>query len=237
MYILGITDGDDAGAVLLKEGRIVAAVNEERLNRMKMSIGFPRLSIPEVIRLGGIEPQEISHVAVAAFAEKFSLKPMPNKGWFQGASTASTIRNEISSALARPLGNLGFARSSYHTLKKWSMGSRKSKVKDTLLQMGVKAPITYHEHHRCHAFSAFYTSGFENALTVSLDGGGDGCSSHIYTMDQKGEKLIHRNDSFDSIGNYYAYVTHLCGYRASIHEGKITGLSAHGEPIYKRSVC
>ena len=43
--ILGISDGDDAGAVLLLDGRVVAAVNEERLNRMKMSVGFPFLSI------------------------------------------------------------------------------------------------------------------------------------------------------------------------------------------------
>ena len=148
MYILGITDGDDAGAVLLKEGRIVAAVNEERLNRMKMSIGFPKLSISEVIRLGGIESRDIGHVAVAAFAEKFSLEPLPNKGWFQEASTASRIRNEISSALAKPLGSFEFAKNAHHTLKKWSMGSRKSKVKKALLQMGVNAPITYYEHHR-----------------------------------------------------------------------------------------
>ena len=53
--ILGITDGDDGGAVLLVDGRLVAAVNEERLNRMKMSIGFPRLAVQEVLRLGGVE--------------------------------------------------------------------------------------------------------------------------------------------------------------------------------------
>lgn len=233
MYLLGITDGDDAGAVLLNEGRIVAAVNEERLNRMKMSIGFPKLSIAEVMRLGGVEPKDIGGVAVAAFTEKFTLEASPNKGWFQGASTGSRIRNELSSALAKPFGRFSFAKNAHHTMKKWSMGSRKSKVKNVLMEMGVHAPISYHEHHRCHALSAFDTSGFEEALSVSLDGGGDGCSSHIYIMDQNGERLIHKNDSFDSIGNYYAYVTHLCGYRASIHEGKITGLSASGEPIYK----
>ena len=49
--ILGVTDGDDGGAALMVDGQIVAAVNEERLNRMKMSIGFPRLSVEEVLRV------------------------------------------------------------------------------------------------------------------------------------------------------------------------------------------
>jgi carbamoyltransferase len=52
-------------------------------------------------------------------------------------------------------------------------------------------------------------------------------------MDQISARLINQLDSFDSIGNYYAYVTHLCGFRASIHEGKITGLAASGSPVYK----
>ena len=64
--ILGITDGDDAGAVLLIDGRMVAAVNEERMNRMKMSIGFPKLAIQEVLRISGIAPNEVTHVAMAA---------------------------------------------------------------------------------------------------------------------------------------------------------------------------
>lgn len=68
---------------------------------------------------------------------------------------------------------------------------------------------------------------------MSLDGGGDGRSSHVYSLNNGREELVNELDSFDSIGNYYAYVTHLCGFRASIHEGKITGLAATGEPIYK----
>lgn len=231
--ILGITDGDDAGAVLLKDGKLVAAINEERLNRLKMSIGFPRLAIQEVMKLGNIIPAQVDHVAMAAKTESFSAESKPNKGWFQDKSSVTRIRNEISSALSKPLGGSAFARKTYRVIKRLSMGARKSKVKNVLAEMGINAPITYHDHHLCHAIASFATSGFEDALSLSLDGGGDGCCSHVYAVDHGSATLLHSLDSFDSIGNYYAYVTHLCGFRASIHEGKITGLSASGKPIYK----
>jgi carbamoyltransferase len=232
--ILGITDGDDAGAALIIDGRLIAAVNEERLNRLKMSIGFPKLAVQEVLRLGGIASDEVTHVAMAAHAEKFNLQSLPNKGWFQEPSIVARIRNEISSALAKPLGRYKIAKKVHYQIKRLTMGNRRSKVRKFLQTLGIDAPISYHEHHRCHAIAAFDASGFENALSISLDGGGDGCSSHIYEAGQNGDRLINRVDSFDSIGNYYAYVTHLCGFRASIHEGKITGLAASGEPKYKQ---
>lgn len=231
--ILGITDGDDGGAVLLRDGRLVAAVNEERLNRMKMSIGFPVRAVEEVLRISGCSPKDVDHVAMAAFAETFHRDPVANKGWFQESSTVANVRNEISSALARPLGNWRFARKTYRYLKRLSMGARRSKVRALLRELGIDRPISYHDHHRCHAVAAFDGSGFADGVSISLDGGGDGASSVVLDFDGLSERELHRHDSFDSIGNYYAYVTHLCGYRASIHEGKITGLAAHGEPRYR----
>jgi carbamoyltransferase len=231
--ILGITDGDDGGAALLIDGRLVAAVNEERLNRMKMSIGFPSLAIQSVLQLGGVKPEEVDRVAVAALTEVHQLEARPNKGWFQEASTITRVRNEIASALAQPLGSWKWARQAHRRLKKLTLGPRRAGVRKMMKKMGIDAPISYHEHHRCHAIAAFDGSGFEEAVSISLDGGGDGRSSHVYAMDQSSDSLLNELDSFDSIGNYYAYVTHLCGYRASIHEGKITGLAAHGQPIYR----
>ncbi|MEE8104681.1 MAG: carbamoyltransferase C-terminal domain-containing protein [Planctomycetota bacterium] len=229
---LGITDGDDAGAALVVDGKLVAAVNEERLNRMKMSIGFPRLAVAEVLRLGDVQPADVTQVAMASFLEVCVPESEPNKGWFHDASGVGTIRNAIASTLAKPLGNWAFARSVYRALKRLSMGRRRSHVSRLLGQAGITAPVAYFDHHRCHAIASFAASGFEDAVSISLDGGGDGSSGHVYRMNGLTEELLHNVDSFDSIGNYYAYVTHLCGYRASIHEGKITGLSARGKPLH-----
>jgi carbamoyltransferase len=231
--VLGITDGDDAGAVLLVDGRLVAAVNEERLNRLKMSIGFPRLAVREVLRLGGLTPADVDHVAMAAQTEVHVPVSKANKGWFARASTMGRIRNEISSALVRPLGEFPWAIKGYRVLKRMTMGRRRGGVRKALSELGVSAPISYHEHHRCHALAAYEQSGFEDAVSISLDGGGDGRCSHVWVFEDSTDRLLNTVDSLHSIGNFYAYVTHLCGYRAAIHEGKITGLAASGEPRYQ----
>ncbi|HDK25834.1 MAG TPA: carbamoyl transferase [Candidatus Atribacteria bacterium] len=62
--------------------------------------------------------------------------------------------------------------------------------------------------------------------------GGDGSSSHVYRVEQGEFEKLCDISSYDSIGNYYSYVTHLCGFKAHKHEGKITGLAAFGEPEY-----
>ncbi len=113
-----------------------------------------------------------------------------------------------------------------------TIGRRRAKVRESLLNLGIKAPITYHEHHRCHVLSAFELSGYDDAVSISLDGSGDGSCSHVWNFGRDQDERINRLDSIHSIGNFYAYVTHLCGFRANIHEGKITGLSASGDPKY-----
>ncbi len=230
--ILGITDGDDSGACLLVDGRLVAAVNEERLNRLKMSIGFPKQALREVLRMNGVEATEVDHVAMAAHSESYVPVPKPNKGWFQRTSAIGRMRNDLAAGLARPLGNWPVALRGYRTLKRLTMGPRRKGVRSTLRELGIKAPISYHDHHRCHTLAAFEGSGFEEGLSLSLDGGGDGCCSQVWSIGPDREQLVNSLDSMHSIGNFYAYVTHLCGYRATIHEGKITGLSARGEPLY-----
>ena len=66
MKILGISDHFTSGAAVIIDGRVVTAVNEERLARKKMVMGFPRKSIAEVLKLAGVKPQELDHVAVAS---------------------------------------------------------------------------------------------------------------------------------------------------------------------------
>ncbi len=241
MIILGITDGDDGGAALLVDGKLVSAVNEERLNRMKMSIGFPRLAVQEVIQLAGVEPNDVDHVAMAALAEQFCGQARVNDGWFRSESGISRIRNAVSSALSKPMARVPGAIRAYRLLKRASLGPRKSAVRSILATMGVRCPISYHDHHRCHAVAALETSGYDHALSLSLDGGGDGSCSHVYDCHGSDIRLLQSLDSFHSIGNYYAYVTHMCGFKASLHEGKITGLAAMGKPLYRdvldRLIC
>jgi carbamoyltransferase len=66
VLILGITDGVSCGAALVEDGRLLAAVNEEALSRLKMAEGFPRGSIAEVMRIAGAASQDIDLVCAAA---------------------------------------------------------------------------------------------------------------------------------------------------------------------------
>ena len=109
--ILGITDGDDGGAALVIDGKLVAAVNEERLNRMKMSIGFPRLAAMKVLDIAGIGVVDVDHIAMASEVELLEREAKPNNGWFAKSTGISRIRNEVSSALSKPLSNFPFAMS------------------------------------------------------------------------------------------------------------------------------
>ena len=234
MVILGITDGDDGGACIVRDGQLVAAVNEERLVRMKAVIGFPTNAIREVIRLSEIAPTDITGVAVAAIKERFNPEPMENHGWFRrNKGLGSQVKNAMAGIVSPYLGKYDLPKKLYHRMQVRLNPKRQEGIPVLLKQLGIEAPVRFYNHHLCHAISAYATSGFESALSVTLDGGGDGCCSHVYHHKGTSLSKLHTLDSFHSVGNFYSYVTHIAGYKASIHEGKITGLAAHGKPIYK----
>jgi carbamoyltransferase len=99
-------------------------------------------------------------------------------------------------------------------------------------EFGIGAPIEFVDHHYCHATSAYYSSGFDDALVLTIDGGGDGVSSRVYDVTDGHFRLLHTVSSYHSLGAFYSYITQICGFKAGRHEGKVTGLAAHGQPRY-----
>ncbi len=235
MKILGISDSITSGAALVVDGELVAAVNEERLNRQKMSMGFPNLSILEVLRIAKLHPSEIDKVAVATESLFWRPDAVPFTDYFR--EKKGDFRDNflsLGSLLSPFFGKFSLARSTYQEMKKRLTFSRHENVFNTLKhQIGIQAPISFLDHHFCHAASAYYTSGFSNALVVTMDGAGDGKCSRVYNVKKGAFEELTSIDSYHSVGNYYAYITHLCGFKAHKHEGKITGLAAMGKPIYK----
>lgn len=234
MVILGITDSFTSGAVVVVDGRVVAAVNEERLDRNKMSMGFPRMSITEVIRLAGIESKDIDHVAVATVNLFWRENAEPYRDYYRESKHG--FRNHflsLGSVMSTVVGDVGAARKVYYGLKRKLTDERRRKIPETLRDdFGINASVKFIDHHVCHAASAYFTSGMEVATVVTHDGAGDGKCSRVFRV-ARGEFFdMCEADSYDSIGNYYAYVTHLCGFQGHKHEGKITGLAAYGKPIY-----
>ena len=98
-----------------------------------------------------------------------------------------------------------------------------------------KGKVLFVEHHLSHSASAYYTSGWRDALAVSIDAAGDGLSSSVYVA-RDGEMIrIAQSTYVDSLGDFYASVTELLGFRPMRHEGKVMSLAAYGKPTYDLS--
>jgi carbamoyltransferase len=234
MRILGVSDGMTGGAALLEEGTIVSAIHEERLTRAKMATGFPRQAIGKVLEDTRTRPQEVGAIAVATVNEFFRAEAIAYDGWLlREQAPLKEALLAASSLVNRVCGAQPFLQRSYYELKS-VLGRARRKAIERLLRhdWGFTCPITFIDHHFAHACSAYFTSGLAEATVITMDGAGDNCSSRVYSVADGRFRQRGHVDSFDSLGNYYAYVTHLCGFKAQKHEGKVTGLAAYGEPIY-----
>lgn len=234
--ILGISDSSVCGgAVLVRGGEVVAAVNEERLNREKMSTGFPERSIRRVLEMEGIGPTEVDHVYAADKYNYFKPRSSRWEGWLVDERGESKgLMYSMASRAATLVGSFRPAQDAYYMLRRGLTADRRKKLPELLRgTFGFQCPINFVDHHYCHTLAAYYTAGHRDATVITLDGGGDELCSRVYRVQGGRFELLNKVRSYDSIGNFYAYVTHLCGYTAHKHEGKITGLAARGEPVYR----
>src|SRR5918996_2320152 len=234
MKILGIADGLTSGAALIEDGKVVYAINEERLIRAKMATGFPRESISKVIEDTHTRPEEIDAVAIAMVNDYFREKAVPFEGWFlRDQAPLKEALLTVSSHITRLFGFSPLMQKSYYELK-YQIGKARRKALQELLRRdwGLSRPIKFIDHHFAHACSTFFTVGLDEATVITMDGAGDNSSSHVYHVKNGQFRKLWNVDSFNSLGNYYGYITHICGFKAHKHEGKITGLAAYGDPIY-----
>lgn len=233
MLILGLNNGIDAGAAILEDGRVVSAINEERLNRKKMFWGAPHLSTAEALRIAGVGPGDIDWVAQSSISGG-------------GGVHDDFLRPPRIKQMVEELSRLPFTHT--HLVKRAYLATsgrdRRDDVVDArLAELGVRAPKRFIEHHQCHAATAYYCSHFGDTpgdvLVVTADGVGDGICHSVNTVEPN-HKITRRHESmiFHSIAEIYAYVTHNLGFRYNRHEGKITGLAAYGDaektlPIFR----
>ena len=115
--------------------------------------------------------------------------------------------------------------------KKWQ-----EELESALGEMGLAGKLKRYEHHITHAANAYYGSGFDEALIVSLDGYGSGLAGAA-SLGRGGKiERIHGVEYPHSLGTFYESVTSGLGFRPSRHEGKIVGLAAYGDPTVLRDV-
>ena len=211
--ILGINAyHGDSSACLLKDGEMVAAVEEERFRREKHWAGFPSRAIEYCLAEAGAKADQVDHVA-------FSRDPWANlhrKAWFvlRRRPQWGLIKSRASNAarLRNIRGQLSLA-----------MGGDTDRV---------KAPVHWIEHHRTHSASAFLVSPFDEAAVVSVDAFGDFRSTMISSGEGNRLKVMSTIDFPHSLGIFYTAVTQYLGFLRYGDEYKVMGLAAFGQPTY-----
>ena len=234
MKILGIHDGIDSGAAIIVDGKIVSAIGEERVIRSKLAWGFPRAAIRACMEVAEVGPEDIDLVAVATKNNYLIEEITRFKGWYETRKGfVRLVFMSMASRISTMAVRLGFLEKLYYSLRTPMFIHRRRRIRRIMKEeFGFNCPVEFVDHHLAHASSAYYSSGYDDATVITLDGGGDGISSSVYDVRNGKFTRINENTSLNSIGNFYSYVTHICGFTTHKHEGKITGLAAYGEPKY-----
>jgi carbamoyltransferase len=103
-------------------------------------------------------------------------------------------------------------------------------LESNLKELGLFSKLKRYDHHFSHAAAAYYASGFDRALIVTLDGYGSGLAGSVSVGEAGRIKRIHKLEYPHSLGTFYESVTSSLGFKPSRHEGKIVGLAAYGDP-------
>jgi len=227
MVVLGISITHDGTLSIVKDGENIFSLAEERLNRIKAYIGFPFQSLRYIIENEIIKADEIDKVVISSsvflkkWAFTYAFELTENKKYYDIQNQKKPSDFFIDDKDYLKIQNDEDCRNYVN-----------DKIKELLITVGIKAQIEYIDHHLSHASSSYYASGFKKALSVTMDGEGDLLSATVSICDNGKIERISETADENSAGYLYSEVTRACGFKVSRHEGKITGLAAHGD--YKK---
>ena len=210
MKILGLNAfHGDASAAVLRDGQLVAALEEERLNRIKHWAGLPLLAAK--VCLEGAQPD---HIAI-------SRNPKAH------------LRDKLVRAALRPHRWLNLTSRAVNSVRIAQVGDVLAAAGIVSQQA---RQVHFVEHHRAHLASAFFPSPFEEAAVISIDGFGD-FSSVMWGVGQGNQIDVRASVSFPhSLGIFYTAFTQFLGFPKYGDEYKMMGLSAYGEPRFAEQV-
>ena len=232
MNIIGIHYGHDSNVTLLKNGKCVMAISEERLTRIKYDNSWPQKSLDFIINKFNLDIKAIDYVAIVGSTRLEET----SGGSLIKIYKKFGIKVNIITRLLSPIINFFDNIFTFLNLRKnITIRNINKKIKN----LGIDAnKIVFLDHHFCHAIGAFHASEYNDALIFTCDGkGDDSChKSYLGKTNEKGQKkikLLAKSKDIDSIGFFYSSITEFLGFRALRHEGKITGLAAYGTKKYE----
>lgn len=210
MNILGISCFyHDSSACLVQDGRLLAAVQEERFTRKKHDPRFPAQGVGYCLKEAGITINDIDHLV-------FYDKPF-----------LTFERLLMSYLTVAPKG----LRSWLEAMPLW-LGKKLNIPKVIKMETGYKGPVLFTEHHEAHAASAFYPSPFDEAAILTVDGVGEWATAS-YGYGKGNSLCILKELHFpNSLGLLYSAFTYFTGFRVNSGEYKLMGLAPYGSPKY-----
>ncbi|MER8791920.1 carbamoyltransferase [Mesorhizobium sp. M0983] len=197
----------DGAAVLVRDGRVIAAVEEERLNRMKHSNKLPIRSIQYCLSAAGVQLNDIDRVAL------YASEPYAN-AMLEGMSASHP------DILSIPLG----AKTLVQDLLTREFGTKLDSSR-----------ISFVSHHQAHAVSAFAMSGFEQSLILAIDGSGDFLSGLVAEGSGTEITQLEAFPENNSLGLFYLETIRYLGY-GLFDEYKVMGLAPYGDPAPYREL-
>ncbi len=219
--ILGISAFyHDSAACLLKDGKIIAAAQEERFTRKKHDPGYPKHAIEFVLKYSKMRLSEIDQIV-------FFEKPFLKFERLLETYVAYAPRGFISFSKAMPL---------WIKEKLFQKKFLFNKLKQHDENFNSDENIFFSEHHLSHAASAFFPSPFEEAVVLTADGVGEWATTTV-ALGKKNNLEIKKEIHFPhSLGLLYSAFTYYTGFKVNSGEYKLMGLAPYGNPIYEKKV-
>lgn len=212
--ILGISAYyHDSAAVLLKDGVIVAAAQEERFTRIKADSSFPHNAINFCLDYIKLDINDIDHVVFYEnHLEKFDRLLESYKQTFPWS-----------------------LKSFLYSMPKWLLHNLWME-REICNELGIKKHINFCDHHLSHACSAFFPSPYKEAAIITLDGVGEWSTTTIGVGKENNVELLEELRFPNSLGLLYSAFTHFIGFKINDGEYKLMGLAPYGKPIYKKII-
>ena len=227
MYILGLNAGHNSTACLLKDGKIVGCVSEERFTRVKNHSGMPLKSVEFLLNENKIIIDDIDLIVLDQ-----NLKKNPDFGKkFLEAYTKKSFKKRV---LSRAGYNFPVLFEKYFKFKGPMHTSGKIKKEESFkekISAILKIPkhkIEILNHHLAHAFAPCFNLQ-DKTLIFTLDGEGDGLCATVSVFDGKDLKIISKTDKSSSLGYLYSIVTIFLGMKPLQHEFKVMGLAPYAK--------
>lgn len=209
----------DSSACVLKDGKLIAAVAEERLGpRLKHIAGFPGRALAEVLRMAGASIRDVDYIAI-------------------GNDSNANLNAKAAHVLKSPF------KSARGVLTHFQRRSRMHGFRELVAEAcGVKEAdcrfkIVRVEHHLAHIASSYYASDFDEAAGFSYDGSGDFTSAMFARCEGNRIEILDRVHVPHSLGFFYTALCQFIGFDKFGEEYKVMGLAAYGRPVYLDLMC